>query len=61
MTLESHLESGGTRCPKCGSPAIKAAHPPQMEDKATVSVAMFCATCGARWLNYYTLAKAVDP
>lgn len=61
MTLHSHLESQGTQCPKCGSKAIKASQPPEQLDKATVTVAMFCATCGARWINHYSLYKAVEP
>gem|GEM_PF-1079077 len=61
MTFKSHLESKGTLCPKCGSSAIKASHPPEMQDKETITTAMFCATCGARWINHYKLSKAVDP
>lgn len=61
MTFKSHLESKGTKCPKCGSLAIKASRPPEMRDKETVTVDMFCATCGARWVNYYTLSDATDP
>lgn len=61
MTFKSHLESKGTQCPKCGSLAIKASQPPQIQDKETVVVDMFCATCGARWVNHFVLSKAVDP
>ena len=61
MTFKSHLESKGTQCPKCGSETIKASHPPRMQSKETVTVDMFCATCGARWVNHYTLSKAEEP
>ncbi len=60
MTLQSHLESGGEQCPKCGSRAIKASASPEMVKNDQVQVAMFCATCGARWRNKYTLSSVED-
>lgn len=60
MTFKSYLESGGEQCPKCGSTAIKASAPPEKTKPNQVQVAMFCATCGARWRDIYTLSKAED-
>lgn len=60
MTFKSYLESGGRECPKCGSKAIKASAVPEKMKGGQVQVAMFCATCGARWLDIYTLSKAED-
>lgn len=61
MTFTSYLESDGQNCPKCGSDAIKASRPPERIKPGKVQVAMFCATCGARWVDTYTLATAEDP
>lgn len=61
MTFQSYLESGGGICPKCGSKAIKPSAPPERVEPDTIRVSMFCATCGARWLDTYTLSKAEDP
>lgn len=60
MTYKSYLESNGEQCPKCGSKAIKASVPPELNKSSQVKVAMFCATCGARWQSIYTLSKAQD-
>lgn len=60
MTFKSHLDSGGERCPKCASKAIKASAPPEKVKGDQVHVSMFCATCGARWRDIYTLSKAED-
>ncbi len=60
MTFKSYLESGGENCPKCGSTAIKASAPPEKIKGGKVRVAMFCATCGARWQDTYTLSMAED-
>lgn len=60
MTFKSYLESGGKQCPKCGSKAIKASASPQKITPDQVQVAMFCATCGARWRDTHTLSKAED-
>ena len=60
MTFKSHLETGGEQCPKCGSKAIKASAPPEKMKADQVQVAMFCATCGARWRDIFTLSKAED-
>ena len=60
MTMKSYLESGGEECPKCGSMAIKASSPPERIKAGQVQVSMFCATCGARWRDTYTLSKAED-
>ncbi len=60
MTFRSRLESGGTICPKCGSKAIKASAPPEKTDPDKVQVSMFCATCGARWRDTYTLSKSEE-
>ncbi len=61
MTFKSYLESGGECCPKCGSSAIKIDKPPKKMGPGLLRVAMFCATCGARWHDTYTLTKAQDP
>ena len=60
MTLKSHVDSGGEQCPKCGSKAIKASAQPEKVKADKIQVSMFCATCGARWRNIYTLSKAED-
>ncbi len=60
MTFKTHLESHGEKCPKCDSKAIKASSAPEKVAADTVHVAMFCATCGARWRNIYTLTKSED-
>ncbi|MBU0681248.1 MAG: hypothetical protein KKD73_07490 [Proteobacteria bacterium] len=60
MTFKSYLESGGEECPKCGSKAIKTSAPPEKIKTGTVHVSMFCATCGARWRDIYSLSKAED-
>ncbi|AGF76926.1 hypothetical protein UWK_00341 [Desulfocapsa sulfexigens DSM 10523] len=60
MTFKSHLESRGERCPKCDSRAIKTSDTPKKIRTDTVHVAMFCATCGARWRNIYTLSKSEE-
>ncbi len=60
MTYKSYVESGGEECPKCGSKAIKASAPPEKIQAGQVHVAMFCATCGARWRDIYTLSKSED-
>lgn len=60
MTMQSYLESGGEKCPKCGSRAIKASAPPEKVQPDQVEVLMFCATCSARWRSIYTLSKAED-
>ena len=60
MTFRSHLESGGVLCPKCGSKAIKASAPPEKNGPGQVQVSMFCATCGARWRDTYTLSKSEE-
>lgn len=61
MTFKSYLESGGECCPKCGSKAIKSSAPPEKIKTDAIHVAMFCATCGARWIDTFTLNKAEDP
>ena len=58
MTLKSHVESGGKKCPKCGSRAIKATDTPERRHKSTLWDHLFCATCGARWRNVYIHSKA---
>ncbi len=60
MTFKSYLESGGEQCPKCGSKAIKASAPPEKIAADRMRVAMFCATCGARWQDTYILSKSED-
>ncbi len=60
MTYKSYVESGGEQCPKCGSRAIKASAVPEKLSADRVRVAMFCATCGARWRAVYNLSKAED-
>ena len=60
MTFRSYLDSGGGVCPKCGSKAIKASSPPEKIASDKVHVNMFCATCGARWRDIFTLSKAED-
>ena len=60
MTFKSYLESGGEKCPKCGSRAIKPSAPAERTVPGRVMLAMFCATCGARWVDTYSLAKAAD-
>ncbi|MDD5759189.1 MAG: hypothetical protein PHI06_08915 [Desulfobulbaceae bacterium] len=60
MTFKSYLECGGGQCPKCGSKAVKASAKPEKISANQVHVAMFCATCGARWRDIYTLSKAED-
>ncbi|MBU1137440.1 MAG: hypothetical protein KKD01_12685 [Proteobacteria bacterium] len=60
MTFKSYLESGGEQCPKCGSKAIKASAPPKKSKADQMQVSMFCATCGARWRDIYSLSKAED-
>lgn len=60
MTFRSYLEAGGGCCPKCGSKAIKASAPPEKVAADTIHVSMFCAMCGARWRDVYTLSKAED-
>ncbi len=60
MTFKSYLDSGGEECPKCGSKAIKASAPPEKITSDQITVAMFCATCGARWQDTYSLCKAQD-
>ncbi len=60
MTFKSRLESGGEECPKCGSKAIKESAPPEKTKADQVQVTMFCATCGARWRDTFTLSKAAD-
>lgn len=60
MTFKSYLESGGVQCPKCGSKAIKASASPEKVKPDTIRVAMFCATCGARWQDIYKLSKSED-
>jgi len=60
MTYKAYVESGGEQCPKCGSKAIKAAAPLEKLKADQVRVAMFCATCGARWRALYSLSKAED-
>lgn len=60
MTFKSYLECGGGQCPKCGSKAIKASGVPEMTKVNQIQVSMFCATCGARWRDTYTLSKAED-
>lgn len=60
MTYRSYLETGGGHCPKCGSKAIKYFAPPKSVTGDHMQVEMFCATCGARWKDTYTLSKAED-
>ncbi|MBU0480313.1 MAG: hypothetical protein KKG47_04350 [Proteobacteria bacterium] len=60
MTYRSYLESGGGHCPKCGSKAIKYSSPPEWVKGDQMRVAMFCATCGARWRDIYNLSRAED-
>jgi len=60
MTFRSYIESNGEKCPKCGSTAIKASAPPEKIKVGRVEVSMFCATCGARWRDIYTLSKAEE-
>jgi C4-type Zn-finger protein len=60
MTFKSYLESNGEKCPKCGSTSIKASVPPEKTAVGRVEVSMFCATCGARWRDHYTLSKAEE-
>ncbi|MFH2124619.1 MAG: hypothetical protein ABIJ50_14200 [Pseudomonadota bacterium] len=60
MTFKSYLDSNGENCPKCGSSAIKASAPPEKIKGGKVHVSMFCATCGARWRDIYTLSKAEE-
>ena len=60
MTFKSHLESGGEQCPKCGSKAIRPNGPPERIIAGQTRVAMFCATCGARWCDIFTLVKAEE-
>lgn len=60
MTFKSYLESNGENCPKCGSTAIKASAAPEKIKAGKVHVSMFCATCGARWRDIYTLSKAEE-
>ena len=60
MTMQSYLESGGEKCPKCGSKAIKESAPPKRIQAGQVQVSMFCATCGGRWRDTYSLSKAED-
>lgn len=61
MTFKSYLESRGANCPKCGSEAIKPTKPLERVKSGTVEAAMFCVTCGARWVDTYTLTTAADP
>ena len=60
MTFKSHLESGGELCPKCASKAIKTNGQPEKIIAGQTKVAMFCATCGARWRDIFTLIKAEE-
>ena len=60
MTYRSYLEEGGGHCPKCGSKAIKASGQPEKAADNQMQMSMFCATCGARWRDIYTLSKAED-
>ena len=60
MTFQSHVESGGEKCPKCSSRAIKARASSEMIKADRIEVSMFCATCGARWRDIFTLSKAED-
>lgn len=60
MTFKSYLECGGGECPKCGSKAIKASGDPEKTKTNQIQVSMFCAMCGARWRDTYTLSKAED-
>lgn len=60
MTFQSYLESGGKECPKCGSKAIKASALPEKYKADQMQVSMFCATCGARWRDIYSLSKAEE-
>jgi C4-type Zn-finger protein len=60
MTFKSYVETGGEQCPKCGSKAIKASALPEKIKADRIEVSMFCATCGARWRDIFTLSKAED-
>jgi len=60
MTFKSRLKSGGAECPKCASKAIKASAPPEKIKADRMHVAMFCATCGARWRDIYILGKSEE-
>ena len=60
MTFKSYLESGGEQCPKCGSRAVKASGKPKKRKGTQVEVPMFCAKCGTRWRDIYTLSQAEE-
>lgn len=52
---ESYIQSGGARCPFCGSEDLDG-HGVNI-DSGTASQEMMCTDCGQGWFDIYTLTN----
>lgn len=54
MNKEHYLESGGNRCPYCGSESITASHY-ELENDFEIKQEVICNDCDKRWKDVLRL------